>query len=130
MEIAIQEELQGSSSLLGYRSLWRRLKFHHNILVPRFVSHIMLLAIVYQERFNGCRYVVMRILSFVSPIESQQRKTGRLHRRVYDCKVCIIEAMCTTSYIDLNEGPNFVWHVDGMDKLKPYGFSIHGCIDG
>lgn len=35
--LPIQEELQGSSSQLGYRSLWRRLKFHHNILVPRSV---------------------------------------------------------------------------------------------
>ena len=23
-----------------------------------------------------------------------------------------------------------MWHMDGNDKLKPYGFSIHGCIDG
>ena len=22
-------------------------------------------------------------------------------------------------------GPNFVWHADGMDKLKPHGFAIH-----
>ena len=21
-----------------------------------------------------------------------------------------------------------MWHVDGYDKLKPYGFAIHGCI--
>ena len=27
-------------------------------------------------------------------------------------------------------GPNYCWHVDGYDKLKPYGFPIHGCIDG
>jgi hypothetical protein len=27
-------------------------------------------------------------------------------------------------------GPKFIWHIDGHDKLKPYGFSIHGCIDG
>ena len=27
-------------------------------------------------------------------------------------------------------GPNYAWHVDGYDKLKPYGFPIHGCIDG
>ena len=27
-------------------------------------------------------------------------------------------------------GPNFVWHVDGYDKIKPYGFPVHGCIDG
>lgn len=23
-----------------------------------------------------------------------------------------------------------MWHLDGNDKLKPYGFCIHGCIDG
>ena len=28
------------------------------------------------------------------------------------------------------DGPNFVWHLDGHDKLKSFGFSIHGCIDG
>ena len=27
-------------------------------------------------------------------------------------------------------GPNYVWHIDGHDKLKPYGFCFHGCIDG
>ncbi len=27
-------------------------------------------------------------------------------------------------------GPNSIWHIDGHDKLKPYGFSIHGRIDG
>ena len=27
-------------------------------------------------------------------------------------------------------GPNWVWHIDGFDKLKPYGFNIHGAIDG
>ena len=28
------------------------------------------------------------------------------------------------------QGPNYCWHVDGLDKLKTYGFAIHGCIDG
>jgi len=27
-------------------------------------------------------------------------------------------------------GPNFVWHIDGYDKLKPFGFCVHGAIDG
>ena len=27
-------------------------------------------------------------------------------------------------------GPNYAWHCDGYDKLKPFGFPIHGCIDG
>ena len=28
------------------------------------------------------------------------------------------------------KGPNSIWHLDRNDKLKPYEFSIHGCIDG
>ena len=43
----------------------------------------------------------------------QQRKKGKLLRRKYR-----------------NPGPNYVWHIDGHDKLKPFGFSFHGCIDG
>ena len=41
------------------------------------------------------------------------RKAHRLKRRRYH-----------------NPGPNYSWHCDGYDKLKPYGFPIHGCIDG
>ena len=29
-----------------------------------------------------------------------------------------------------SRGPNWAWHIDGYDKLKPYDFPIHGCIDG
>ena len=29
-----------------------------------------------------------------------------------------------------SRGPNYVWHLDGYDKLKPFGFAIHACIDG
>ena len=27
-------------------------------------------------------------------------------------------------------GPNYSWHIDGHGKLKPFGFLLHGCIDG
>ena len=27
-------------------------------------------------------------------------------------------------------GPNYTWNIDGHDKLKPFGFSLHGRIDG
>ena len=27
-------------------------------------------------------------------------------------------------------GPNFTCHADGYDKLKPFGFAVHGCVDG
>ena len=29
-----------------------------------------------------------------------------------------------------SRGPNWAWHIDGYDKLKPYDFPIDGCIDG
>lgn len=29
----------------------------------------------------------------------------------------------------LVRGPNFIWSVDGHEKLKPYGFEIYACID-
>ena len=28
-----------------------------------------------------------------------------------------------------SKGPNYIWHTDGYDKLKPFVFCIHGCID-
>ena len=27
-------------------------------------------------------------------------------------------------------GPNFLWHVDGWDKLAPFSIFIHGAVDG
>lgn len=30
----------------------------------------------------------------------------------------------------VSKGPNYIWHLDGYDKLKPFGLAIHGAIDG
>ena len=57
--------------------------------------------------------VVRLALRFAHPAEVEQRRRRRLKRRAY-----------------ANLGPNFCWHVDGYDKLKPFGFAIHGAIDG
>ena len=59
------------------------------------------------------RDMVMRILKDVDPTGTTLRKARRLIHRTYVCS-----------------GSNAVWHADGYDKLKPYGFPIHGCIDG
>jgi hypothetical protein len=53
------------------------------------------------------------ILSVLYPEACNARRARRLHRRLYYSK-----------------GPDFIWHLDGYDKLKPYGFCINGCIDG
>ena len=42
-----------------------------------------------------------------------RKKSHRLKRRKYR-----------------NKGPNHVWHMDGNDKLIPFGFYVHGYIDG
>ncbi|KAJ8319620.1 hypothetical protein KUTeg_002828 [Tegillarca granosa] len=55
-------------------------------------------------------YFIMKLLD-LKGMQNRQRK--RLKRRQYSCP-----------------GPNFVWHDDSYDKLKPFGIAINGCIDG
>ena len=43
-------------------------------------------------------------------------------------ELCKKQALRHRKYF--SRGPNWAWHVDGYDNLKPYGFPIHGCIDG
>jgi hypothetical protein len=53
------------------------------------------------------------LLRQMDPIASDNRRHHRLVRRTYRSK-----------------GPDNTWHIDGYDKLRPYGFLISGCIDG
>ncbi|XP_028408713.1 uncharacterized protein LOC114531276 [Dendronephthya gigantea] len=59
------------------------------------------------------RRVVEHLMRELDPEGCQYRRAKRLRRRTYHVP-----------------GPNYCWHSDGYDKLKPYGFPIHGCIDG
>eukprot|EP00794_Sanderia_malayensis_P015232 gene15232-biopygen12685 len=59
------------------------------------------------------REVVRLALRIIDPDGVEERRKHRLQRRKYR-----------------SWGPNQLWHIDGYDKLKPYGFCIHGCIDG
>ncbi|KAJ8024840.1 hypothetical protein HOLleu_34866 [Holothuria leucospilota] len=56
---------------------------------------------------------VCQVLKVLDPEGVQLRIAHRLRRRQYHVR-----------------GPNDVWHIDGNDKLLPYGFAIHGAIDG
>ncbi len=53
------------------------------------------------------------LLKICDPEGVERRSKHRLKRRRY-----------------VNKGPNYLWHMDGYDKLKPFGFCIHGCVDG
>ena len=59
------------------------------------------------------RDLVEQLLKELDPEGCAERKAKRLKRRRF-----------------ISPGPNYSWHVDGYDKLKPYGFPIHGAIDG
>ena len=57
------------------------------------------------------RETIRICLNVIDPVGVELRSTYQLRRRRYYAK-----------------GPNYIWHIDGNDKLKPFGFSIHGCI--
>ena len=59
------------------------------------------------------RNLVQRLLKDIDPERTDSRRRHGLRRRIYR-----------------NPGPNYVWHIDGHDKLKPFGFAIHGAIGG
>ena len=59
------------------------------------------------------RETVGQTLRIIAPDGVSQRLRNRLRRRQYRAK-----------------GPNYLCHIDGYDKLKPFGFCIQGCIDG
>ncbi|XP_066933340.1 uncharacterized protein [Clytia hemisphaerica] len=69
--------------------------------------------LILRHRLNTSREQVRLLLLHLDPEGVESRKRRRLRRRTYHCR-----------------GPNDVWHIDGYDKLKPYGFAVHGCVDG
>ena len=56
---------------------------------------------------------VCLILKELDPRGVELRAARRLHRRTY-----------------FSKGPNYIWHLDSYDKLKPFGICINGGIDG
>ena len=66
-----------------------------------------------QKGIRVPRSKVEEIVRELDPDGVEVRKTHRLRRREYTCP-----------------GPNKVWHADGYDKIKPFGFPIHDCING
>ena len=65
------------------------------------------------HKLSVSKEFVRNALSTMDPEGVQRRSRHRLQMQQYHTK-----------------GPNFIWKLDGYDKLKPYGFCIHGCIDG
>lgn len=56
---------------------------------------------------------VRLLLAHLDPAASAERQSRKLSRRRYYAN-----------------RPNYIWHIDSYDKLKPFGICINGCIDG
>lgn len=67
----------------------------------------------YQYGLSVKRSTVYAVLKVADPEGMKNRFGNKLKRREY-----------------LSKGPNFIWHMDGYDKLKQFGFAIHGAVDG
>lgn len=118
---------------ISKRTLHRRLRSLNLYRRKNYTNHETLLSFLRDElnssgQLHGYKWMHLRCLQagFIVPQESirialnildpqgvQLRKRNRLRRRQY-----------------LNKGPNYLWHLDSYDKLKPYGIAINGCIDG
>jgi hypothetical protein len=66
-----------------------------------------------KHKLVASRETVRKTIAALDPEGVSQRSMRRFRRRVYSVR-----------------GPNDMWHIDGYDKLKPFGFAIHGAIDG
>ncbi|KAH0561270.1 hypothetical protein KQX54_015789 [Cotesia glomerata] len=66
-----------------------------------------------QYKLRVRKETVYKILKILDPEGIANRYGNKLRRRRY-----------------ISPGPNFMWHLDGYDKLKQFGFAIYGCIDG
>ncbi|KAL2091682.1 hypothetical protein ACEWY4_013945 [Coilia grayii] len=66
-----------------------------------------------QQGYVVSQDTIRQLVKLLDPDGVAKRRALRLSRRQYR-----------------NKGPNALWHMDGYDKLKPYGIAISGCIDG
>lgn len=121
---AIVVSLKSLKQFLKKNGLFRRKHFDHLDEVIQFIREELVGSGAlhgYRWMHNKCKknglHVrkedVRLILSALDPEGTDMRRKRRLNRRAYFAR-----------------GPNFVWHVDSYDKLKPFGICINGAIDG
>ncbi|XP_038133904.1 uncharacterized protein LOC119778637 [Cyprinodon tularosa] len=110
--------------LLRARGLSRRKEYSDLAVLVEFISN----ELQFSGQLHGYRWMyakcrehgllvkkedVRLVLKELDPRGVSLRQARRLRRRSY-----------------FSRGPNFIWHMDSYDKLKPYGFCINGSIDG
>jgi hypothetical protein len=92
--------------------------FHYNFGIVLFADRFggyrtMWRTLMFKYSMVVSQELTRALLRQMDPVSVDNRRRHRLQRRTYTSR-----------------GPNDTWHVDGYDKLRPYGFLISGCIDG
>ena len=84
-----QEELSGSGSLLGYRTMWTRLRLTRQLNVRRYDEVLLMLHAIVAKLLVHYLYrdTVMMLLRVLDSQGSNERVKRRLQRRVYRSKV-------------------------------------------
>lgn len=77
------------------------------------LGYKMWLRLRYEYQLKVKQSTVLELLRLLDPAGVKRRCRYCLKRRVYRVP-----------------GPNFILDIDGMDKLNPFGFAIHGAIHG
>lgn len=110
--------------ILCAKGLSRRKEYSELVDLIEFVSH----QLQYSGQLHGYRWMyskcresgllvrkedVRLVLKELDSRGVEMRQARSLRRRNYFAR-----------------GPNFIWHLDSYDKLKPYGICVNGCIDG
>ena len=97
-----------------YSNLNDAITFIHNLMrTSAGIGYRLMHAKCLECGINIKMHDVRLIQKAIDPVAVEFRSRRRLQRRRYSAR-----------------GPNFVWHLDGYDKLKQFGLPIHGCIDG
>lgn len=100
--------------------LHRKLALYDDIEVRRYIKHEIegpgcmagYRSMWHTLPMKGIRVPRRIVEEIIRDLDPEGRETRRRKRR--KCRL---------------PGSNYCRHVDGYDKLKPYGFPIHGCID-
>ena len=88
------------------------LLWHSHHSSPYFLGYRKIRNILRSNGVCANRKSVMEIIRELHPEKVALQGKKRLLRRVYSVP-----------------GPDFFWHQDVFDKLKSFGFALHGCID-
>ena len=100
-------------STIAYINLDYSLQFSYDVYSsqPSHANLYTLLSSLACHSYQVPRHVVEQLMRELDSEGIEIRRSRRLWQRTYRVP-----------------GPNYCWHTNGYDKLKPYGFPIHGCM--